>query len=156
MPTERIPGKSSTRRYAPAEKEQAVRLVRKLRDGLGTEHDTVQRVASQLGNGVELVRSWVRPADIDDCEKPGTSFADAEAIRRLEQENKELKRANETGGSDRAGSAGSERLIAVPSEPTSPSEGRSGVRVRRMSRATRPSSGSRRAAHRRSAPRRGW
>jgi len=40
-----------------AEKEQAVRLVRKLRDELGTEHGTIGRVARQLGYGEESVRS---------------------------------------------------------------------------------------------------
>ena len=39
-----------------AEKAQAVRLVRQLREELGTEHGTVQRVADQLGYGVESVR----------------------------------------------------------------------------------------------------
>ena len=95
MPQERIPGKASTRRYTPAEKEQAVRLVRKLRAELGTEHGTVQRVAGQLGYGVESVRAWVRQADIDDGEKPGLTSEQAERLKALEQENKELKRANE-------------------------------------------------------------
>ena len=45
MPTEKSPGKPTTRRYTEAEKEQAVRLVRQLRKELGTEHGTVQRVA---------------------------------------------------------------------------------------------------------------
>ena len=43
-----------------------MRMVRTLRAELGTEHGTVQRVARQLGYGVESVRSWVRQADIDD------------------------------------------------------------------------------------------
>ncbi|NNN14537.1 MAG: transposase [Acidimicrobiaceae bacterium] len=95
MPTERIPGKPSTRRYTPAEKEQAVRLVRQLRAEIGTEHGTIQRVAAQLGYGVESVRSWVRQADIDTGQKPGVSTAEAKKIKALEQENRELKRANE-------------------------------------------------------------
>lgn len=95
MPTERVPGKPSTRRYTPAEKEQAVRLVRQLRAEIGTEHGTIQRVAAQLGYGVESVRSWVRQADIDDGQKPGVTTAEAEKIKALEQENRELKRANE-------------------------------------------------------------
>jgi transposase-like protein len=95
MPTERVPGKPSTRRYTPAEKEQAVRLVRQLRAEIRTEHGTIQRVAAQLGYGVESVRSWVRQADIDDGQKPGVTTAEAEKIKALEQENRELKRANE-------------------------------------------------------------
>jgi transposase-like protein len=61
--TERKPGSPFTRHYTPAEKEQAVRLVRQLRSELGTEQDTIQRVARQLGYGVESIRSWVRQAE---------------------------------------------------------------------------------------------
>jgi transposase len=55
----------------------------------------VPRVAKQLGYGVESVRSWVKQADIDEGEQPGLSSAEQERIRRLEQENRELRRANE-------------------------------------------------------------
>jgi transposase len=94
MPAERIPGKPTTRRYSDQEKAQAVRLVRQLRAELGTDHGTVQRVARQLGYGVESVRSWVRQADIDEGVMAGTTTADAERVKRLEQENRELRRAN--------------------------------------------------------------
>ena len=70
-------------------------MVRTLRAELGTDRGTAQRVALQLGYGVESVRSWVRRADIDDGVVGGvTSDGEAE-IRRLEQENRGLKRANE-------------------------------------------------------------
>ena len=95
MGSEITPGKPTTRRYSPAEKEQAVRLVRQLRAELGTDHGTVQRVASQLGYGTESVRSWVAQADIDDGRSPGVTTAEARRIAELEQENRELKRANE-------------------------------------------------------------
>jgi transposase len=36
----------------------------------------------------------VRQADIDEGRKPGTTTEDAERIKRLEQENRELKRTN--------------------------------------------------------------
>ena len=84
----------STRRYSPAQKAQAVRLVRWLRAELGTEHGTIGRVARPLGYGEESVRGWVRQADIDDGVKPGTTTADAERLKALEQEKRELKRAN--------------------------------------------------------------
>jgi transposase-like protein len=94
MPKELSPGKPTTRRYSREEKAQAVRLVRQLRKELGTEHGTIQRVASQLGIGVESVRSWVKQADIDDGVKPGLSSDDAARIKELEQEVRELRRAN--------------------------------------------------------------
>jgi transposase-like protein len=70
-------------------------MVRTLGVGLGTEHGTVQRVAAQLGYGVESVRQWVKQADIDDGAAPGVTTAEAQRIKELEQENRELKRANE-------------------------------------------------------------
>ena len=51
-------GKPQSRRYTPAEKDQAVRMVRALRAELGTSQGTVKRVAAQLGYGVESVRGW--------------------------------------------------------------------------------------------------
>lgn len=95
MSTKGRSGKPTTRRYSDVEKAQAVRLVRQLRAELGTDHGTVKRVADQLGYGVESVRSWVRQADIDDGAAPGTTTIEAERIRDLEQENRELRRANE-------------------------------------------------------------
>ena len=94
MPTQGSSGKPTTRRYSDEEKAQAVRLVRKLREELGTEHGTVKRVAEQLGYGVESVRGWVKQADIDEGAKPGVTTAEAERIKTLEQEVKELRRAN--------------------------------------------------------------
>jgi len=102
MPKDTTPGKPTTRRYSPDEKAAAVRMVRTLRVELGTEHGTIQRVASQLGYGTESVRSWVRQADIDEGHVAGVSTSDAAKMKALEQENRELRRANEpadsTGG----------------------------------------------------------
>lgn len=95
MSKEQAIGKPTTRRYSVEEKAAAVRMVRTLRAELGTEHGTVQRVATQLGYGVESVRTWVKQADVDDGVVPGVSTAEARRIRELEQENRELRRANE-------------------------------------------------------------
>ena len=94
MPKEKSPGKPTTRGYSAEEKAAAVRMVRTLRTELGSEHGTIQRVASQLGYGVESVRSWVRQADIDEGHVAGVSSAESRRIKELEQENRELKRAN--------------------------------------------------------------
>src|SRR5271156_5733619 len=82
MATEKQSKSPSTRRYTPAEKEQAIRLVRQLRKELGTDQGAVARVASQLGYGVESVRAWVKQADIDDGQRPGTTSVEAERIKR--------------------------------------------------------------------------
>jgi transposase-like protein len=88
-------GSPTARRYSPEEKAAAIRIVRTLRAEIGTEHGTVQRVATQLGYGVESVRTWVKQADIDEGVVPGESTTEAARLKELEQEVRELRRANE-------------------------------------------------------------
>ena len=71
-----------------------MRLVRQLRKELGTNHGTIQRVADQIGCGVESLRTWVKQADIDEGVEPGVTTAEAKRIKELEQEVRELRRAN--------------------------------------------------------------
>ena len=95
MGNESTPRRSASRRYTPEEKARAVRLVRQLRKELGTSHGTVQRVAEQIGCGVESLRIWVKCADVDDGVELGVTTAEQRRIRELEQENRELRRAND-------------------------------------------------------------
>ena len=95
MPKEQSHGKPTTRRYTRGEKAPTVGLVRDLREEWGSDYGTVQRIARQFGYGIDSVRSWVRQADIDDGYSPGVSTEESARIRQLEQENRELKRANE-------------------------------------------------------------
>jgi transposase-like protein len=90
-----VKSKSTQRRYSEEQRAQAVRLVFKLREELGTDHGTVKRVADQLGYGVESVRSWVHQAEIDKGQRAGLSSDDTERIKALEQEIRELRRAND-------------------------------------------------------------
>jgi transposase len=52
-------------------------------------------VARQLGIHRETLRLWVRQAQIDSGQRPGTSSEDARRIAELEREVRELRRANE-------------------------------------------------------------
>ena len=94
MSDERVSKSSTTRRYSKAQKDQAVRLVAQLREETGEHHGAVVRVARQLGFGVESVRKWVVQAEINTGERPGTTTEEHAKIRRLEQEVRELRRAN--------------------------------------------------------------
>ncbi len=95
MPTDHGVGKPRSRRYSGEEKAAAVRMVRSLRAETGTMTGTVRRVAEQLGYGVESVRSWVKQADIDEGAVPGVTSEESGRVRALEQEVRELRRANE-------------------------------------------------------------
>ena len=95
MTKEITPGRPTTRRYTKDEKDQAVSLVFELRKELGTSQGTVVRIADQLGYGSESVRRWVADAEIEAGDAPGMSTAERMKMRKLEQENRELRRANE-------------------------------------------------------------
>lgn len=95
MPTQGPSGKPTSKRYSPEEKASAVRMVRQLRKELGTTHGTIQRVADQIGCGVESLRTWVKQADIDDGVEPGLTSVEAAELKALRQENRELRRAND-------------------------------------------------------------
>ena len=85
----------TARRYSPEFKARAVRMVRQLREETGQPHGAIQRVATQLGCGVESLRSWVKQADIDEGHSPGVTSEESRQVKELRQEVKELRRANE-------------------------------------------------------------
>jgi transposase len=87
-------GTGTSRRYSLEFKERAVRMVRQLGEETGERKGTVGRVADQLGCGVESLRSWVRQDEIDRGETGGVATVEAERIKELERENRELRRAN--------------------------------------------------------------
>ncbi len=83
MPKEVSAGKPTKRRYSEQEKAGAVRMVRSLRSELGSSQNTVARVATQLGYGVESVRAWVKQADFDDGVEAGVASQDSAEVREL-------------------------------------------------------------------------
>lgn len=82
-------------RYPPELRARAVRLVRETIEAEGRSYGVIGRIARQLGIGEESLRKWVRQAEVDAGERPGTASDQAERIRQLERENAELRRANE-------------------------------------------------------------
>ena len=85
----------SQRRYPPELKQRAVRMVHEAIQQSGESHGVITRVARQLGVGSESLRSWVRQAEVDAGQRPGTTSQEAQRIAELEREVRELRRANE-------------------------------------------------------------
>ena len=84
------------KRYPPELRERAVRMVAEAIEAQGGERfGVITRVARQLGVGTESLRNWVRQAEIDGGQRPGTSTEERARITALEKENRELRRANE-------------------------------------------------------------
>lgn len=81
----------------PAElRKRAVRMVAEVRPDYPTEWAAINAVAAKLGIGTaETLRKWVRQAQIDEGQRPGTTTDETEELKRLRRENAELRRANE-------------------------------------------------------------
>jgi len=58
-------------------------------------HQAVIRIGQRVGVNPDTLHGWVKQAQIDAGERPGTTTTDAARIKALEAENRELKRANE-------------------------------------------------------------
>jgi len=79
-----------------ASADEAVRMVAEVRPDYPTEWAAINAVAAKLGIGTaETLRKWVRQAQIDAGQWPGTTTDEAEELKRLRRENAELRRANE-------------------------------------------------------------
>jgi transposase len=85
----------ASRKYSDEIKDRAVRLVFQIRRESGQRQGAVAAVAAKLAVNRETLRNWVRQAEIDGGQRPGTSTSDAQRIAELEREVRELRRANE-------------------------------------------------------------
>ena len=87
---------SETRqRFSPEVRERAVRLVREARGDHSSEWAAICAIASKLGCTSETLRKWVRLAEHAGGMRPAPTAQDAQRIRDLERENRELRRTNE-------------------------------------------------------------
>ncbi len=88
---------ASGKRYPKELRERSVRMVAEARaqDAGLSLNRAVLRIGPRVGVNPDTLRGWVKQARIDAGEIPGRSTDEAERVRELEQEVKELKRANE-------------------------------------------------------------
>jgi len=85
---------AAPRKYSDELRERATRMAVEARRDPGTRVGATRRIADQLGVHPEALRTWVKRAEVDAGERPGTSTSDAARIAELERENRELRRAN--------------------------------------------------------------
>lgn len=82
----------------PYPREVRGRVVRMVLEP-GHEYDSqwaaTGSIAEKFGMAAETLRKWVRQAEVDGGRRPGTTSVEAERIKELERENRELRRANE-------------------------------------------------------------
>ncbi len=82
------------RKYPDAVKERAIRLCLDALKDPDRAKGCFTRIGDELGVNGETLRGWVRRAQVNARERPGTTTEDAARIRDLEKEVRELTRAN--------------------------------------------------------------
>lgn len=83
------------KKYPDELRERATRLVIQARRDPASAVGAIRRIAEQLGVHPEALRSWVKQAETDAGQRPGTTSSDTERIAALEREVRELRRTNQ-------------------------------------------------------------
>lgn len=88
---------AAPRKYPNELRERAQRLVAEARaeDLSLSLNAAVVRIGALVGVNADTLRGWCKRAAIDAGTEIGTTTGDAGKIRKLERENRELKRAND-------------------------------------------------------------
>ncbi len=81
--------------FSPEVRERAVRLVQEHYGEYPSLWAAVESIAPKIGCVPQTLLEWVKRAEVDAGTRPGTTTAEAQRIKDLERENKELRRAND-------------------------------------------------------------
>ena len=80
---------------SPEVRQRAARLVQEHRGEYPSLWAAVESIAPKIGCVPQTLLDWVKQAEVDAGARPGVTTADAQRIKDLEREVKELRRANE-------------------------------------------------------------
>jgi transposase len=86
---------TTSKKYPREVRERAVRLVLEHACERDSEWAAIVSIAEKIGCTAETLRKWVRQAQVDSGARLGVSTAEAQRIKELEREVKELRRSNE-------------------------------------------------------------
>jgi len=82
-------------RYSPEVRERAVRLVEEQAKTAESQWAAIGSIAAKIGCSAETLRKWVRQVERDTGKRDGLTTSEREEFKRLQRENRELKKANE-------------------------------------------------------------
>ncbi len=86
---------NKSNKFSPEVRERAVRLVQEHRGEYPSLWAAVASIAAKIGCVPQTLLEWVKRAEVDAGARPGMTTVEAQRIKALERENKELRRANE-------------------------------------------------------------
>ena len=82
------------KKYPDELRERATRMTLEALADPARAKGAIRRIADELGVHPEALRTWVKKAQIDQGTRPGTTTDEAQRIKELEKEVRELRRAN--------------------------------------------------------------
>lgn len=84
-----------TNKFSPEVRERAVRMVQEQRGEYPSLWAAIESIAPKIGCVPQTLNEWVKRAEVDSGTREGVTSAEAQRVKELERENKELRRANE-------------------------------------------------------------
>jgi transposase len=86
---------NKSNKFSPEVRERAVRMVQEHRGEYPSLWLAVESIAPKIGCVPQTLLTWVKRVEIDTGVREGVTTSEAQRIKELERENKELRRANE-------------------------------------------------------------
>ncbi|GAB4301869.1 MAG: transposase [Thiohalomonadaceae bacterium] len=86
---------NKSKKFSPEVRERAVRLVQEHRGEYPSLWAAIESIAPKIGCTPQTLLEWVKRAEVDTGARPGVTTAEAQRVKELEREVKELRRANE-------------------------------------------------------------
>jgi transposase-like protein len=82
-------------KFSPEVRERAVRMVLEHRGEYPSLWTAVESIAPKIGCVPQTLLQWVKRHEVDSGVRDGVTTAEAQRVKELEREVKELRRANE-------------------------------------------------------------
>ena len=86
---------NKSNKFSPEVRERAVRMVQEHRGEYPSLWAAVESIAPKIGCVPQTLLEWVKRVEIDTGRREGVTTGEAQRVKDLERENKELRRANE-------------------------------------------------------------
>jgi transposase len=86
---------TKSNKFSPEVRERAVRMVQEHRSDYPSLWAAIESIAPKIGCVPQTLNEWVKQAEVNSGQRPGTTTSDAQRIKELEREVKELRRAND-------------------------------------------------------------
>ena len=86
---------NKSNKFSPEVRERAVRLVLEHRGEYPSLWAAMESIAPKIGCVPQTLNEWVKRVEVNTGVRDGVTTAEAQRVKELERENKELRRANE-------------------------------------------------------------